>query len=122
MLLVSSAILSAPLNPKLVGAFSFSKAKTITKPYYALNCPFRRSKLRVSARRNELPESETRNVADKGRKLSFDEKGGEGRFDLGWLPAFPHVLVASMSNFIFGYHIGSVFSFYYVSYNYSATF
>lgn len=26
--------------------------------------------------------------------------------DLGWLPAFPHVLTASMSNFLFGYHIG----------------
>ncbi|XP_077214734.1 major facilitator superfamily protein isoform X2 [Tasmannia lanceolata] len=26
--------------------------------------------------------------------------------DLGWLPAFPHVILASMSNFIFGYHIG----------------
>ncbi|KAH9304362.1 hypothetical protein KI387_008766, partial [Taxus chinensis] len=27
-------------------------------------------------------------------------------FDWGWLPAFPHVLVASISNFLFGYHIG----------------
>lgn len=26
--------------------------------------------------------------------------------DLGWLPAFPHVLTASMANFLFGYHIG----------------
>ncbi|TMW83863.1 hypothetical protein EJD97_000587 [Solanum chilense] len=25
---------------------------------------------------------------------------------LGWLPAFPHVLIASMANFLFGYHIG----------------
>jgi hypothetical protein len=35
------------------------------------------------------------------------EKNGES-FDFGWLPAFPHALVASMSNFLFGYHIGSV--------------
>lgn len=27
-------------------------------------------------------------------------------WDLGWLPAFPHVLTASMANFLFGYHIG----------------
>jgi sugar porter (SP) family MFS transporter len=26
--------------------------------------------------------------------------------DLGWLSAFPHVSVASMANFLFGYHIG----------------
>lgn len=26
--------------------------------------------------------------------------------DFGWLPAFPHVLTASMANFLFGYHIG----------------
>nr|GEV67050.1 probable plastidic glucose transporter 1 isoform X2 [Tanacetum cinerariifolium] len=26
--------------------------------------------------------------------------------DIGWLPAFPHVFVASMSNFLFGFHIG----------------
>ncbi|KAJ0489754.1 putative major facilitator, sugar transporter, major facilitator superfamily [Helianthus annuus] len=26
--------------------------------------------------------------------------------DVGWLPAFPHILVASMSNFLFGFHIG----------------
>ncbi|XP_074280869.1 putative plastidic glucose transporter 1 isoform X2 [Silene latifolia] len=28
------------------------------------------------------------------------------KVDLGWLPAFPHVLTASMANFLFGYHIG----------------
>lgn len=26
--------------------------------------------------------------------------------DRGWLPAFPHVLMASISNMLFGYHIG----------------
>ncbi|KAF5190060.1 Solute carrier family 2, facilitated glucose transporter member [Thalictrum thalictroides] len=45
-------------------------------------------------------------------KPEFKEKGdnggggGGGGFDLGWLPAFPHVFIASMSNFLFGYHIG----------------
>ncbi|XP_020578279.1 plastidic glucose transporter 4-like, partial [Phalaenopsis equestris] len=27
-------------------------------------------------------------------------------WDFSWLPAFPHVLTASMANFLFGYHIG----------------
>lgn len=31
---------------------------------------------------------------------------GFGGLDLEWLPAFPHVLTASMANFLFGYHIG----------------
>ncbi|CAD6225067.1 unnamed protein product [Miscanthus lutarioriparius] len=31
---------------------------------------------------------------------------GGGGSDLGWLRAFPHVLTASMANFLFGYHIG----------------
>ncbi|KAI4990660.1 hypothetical protein ZWY2020_039023 [Hordeum vulgare] len=31
---------------------------------------------------------------------------GGGDADLGWVRAFPHVLTASMANFLFGYHIG----------------
>lgn len=38
-------------------------------------------------------------------KLSVGEENDEG-FDNGCLPSFPHVLIASMSNFLFGYHIG----------------
>ncbi|KAF9668789.1 hypothetical protein SADUNF_Sadunf14G0039900 [Salix dunnii] len=34
------------------------------------------------------------------------EKKNPSSSDIGWLPAFPHVLIASMSNFLFGYHIG----------------
>lgn len=34
--------------------------------------------------------------------------GGDLVVDLGWLPSFPHVLTASMTNFLFGYHIGLV--------------
>ncbi|CAD5187216.1 unnamed protein product [Musa acuminata subsp. malaccensis] len=38
--------------------------------------------------------------------VRFDlQKETEG-LDLGWLPSFPHVLTASMANFLFGYHIG----------------
>lgn len=47
------------------------------------------------------------NLSDEG-KLSTQETGIE-KSDSGWLPAFPHVLVASMANFAFGYHIGLVF-------------
>lgn len=36
--------------------------------------------------------------------------GGDLAVDFGWLPSFPHVLTASMTNFLFGYHIGLVFS------------
>lgn len=35
-----------------------------------------------------------------------EKRSSRGEIDLGWLPAFPHVLIASMSNLLFGYHIG----------------
>lgn len=41
----------------------------------------------------------------KAKKVA-DDDGDDGGVDLGWLPAFPHVLLASVSNFLFGYHIG----------------
>lgn len=43
-------------------------------------------------------------IAD-GESTSLQEKIDTGD-DLGWLPSFPHVLIASSSNFLFGYHIG----------------
>ena len=113
---VSSAIISTHSNPKLI---SFSKPKikikTKTKPYSLnFNSSFRISKLRVSATKDQNhSESETtsNNVADdevtEHHPLN-QNGGGGGGFDLGWLPAFPHVLIASLSNFTFGYHIGSV--------------
>ncbi|TKY49974.1 plastidic glucose transporter 1 [Spatholobus suberectus] len=105
-LLVPAAIVSAhfDLSPKLV---SFAKVKSKTKPC-TLICSSRLSnKLGVSALKNDPPESQqTRNVAgDEGTKnLSLRQNGANS--ESGWLPAFPHVLAASMSNFIFGYHIG----------------
>ncbi|KAL4184937.1 hypothetical protein AMTRI_Chr10g228070 [Amborella trichopoda] len=41
-------------------------------------------------------------------RISGDDasNGHGGGDDLGWLAAFPHVLTASMANFLFGYHIG----------------
>ncbi|XP_025700297.1 probable plastidic glucose transporter 1 isoform X3 [Arachis duranensis] len=104
---VSAAIVSAPVSiPNLY----FPKAKRTQKLHYgALKCSFGHSspRLRVSALKDQLPDSAT-TPEDEGRKLSSSDnkRGGGGGFDYGWLPAFPHVLVASMSNFIFGYHIG----------------
>lgn len=95
---VSSAIISTHSNPKLI-SFSIPKPniKIKTKPYS--HCL---SKLRVSAIKDHNPDSHIPNVADQPTKHPLVEN------DLGWLPAFPHVLIASMSNFTFGYHIGSV--------------
>lgn len=42
------------------------------------------------------------------QQLPEPEKKNPSSSDIGWLPAFPHVLIASMSNFVFGYHIGFV--------------
>ncbi|WOK93513.1 putative plastidic glucose transporter 1 [Canna indica] len=39
-------------------------------------------------------------------EISSDVQKENQSLDLGWLPAFPHVLTASMANFLFGYHIG----------------
>lgn len=42
--------------------------------------------------------------SDNGKLLAEEEINQQE--DIGWLPAFPHTLVASMSNFLFGFHIG----------------
>ncbi|KDO54290.1 hypothetical protein CISIN_1g009250mg [Citrus sinensis] len=66
----------------------------------------RSTKFKVLAAKKQLPELRSRKQKQDGENLlSRDQKAEEG-FDLGWLPAFPHVLIASMSNFLFGYHIG----------------
>ncbi|KAF3780122.1 putative plastidic glucose transporter 1 [Nymphaea thermarum] len=41
-----------------------------------------------------------------GGSVAPSREGATGLVDLGWLPAFPHVVTASMANFLFGYHIG----------------
>ncbi|XP_058006001.1 probable plastidic glucose transporter 1 isoform X2 [Hevea brasiliensis] len=56
----------------------------------------RRLRFKVSASKKPLPELQNPKP---------EEKEGESA-DFGWLPAFPHALIASMSNFLFGYHIG----------------
>ncbi|KAI9108983.1 hypothetical protein K1719_019938 [Acacia pycnantha] len=90
-------ILTASRNSKLL-AFSFCK----TKPC-VVNFRSRLRELKVSAAKKQLPESQT-GRQDEGK--SSTQETGDEKYDLGWLPAFPHVLVASMANFAFGYHIG----------------
>ncbi|XVE78411.1 hypothetical protein DITRI_Ditri13aG0142800 [Diplodiscus trichospermus] len=84
-----SPIFSSHINPKV-----FRKPKT-----FRFGSPFPPLELKVSATKKQLqtqePESE-----------DFRTKSSDQSVDLGWVPAFPHVLTASMSNFLFGYHIG----------------
>ncbi|XP_055823374.1 probable plastidic glucose transporter 1 [Solanum dulcamara] len=63
--------------------------------------------VKVSARSKKKPPDIKSEIGGDDDELLqenviADADGG----DLGWLPAFPHVLTASMSNFLFGYHIG----------------
>ncbi|KAL6975677.1 hypothetical protein U1Q18_024473 [Sarracenia purpurea var. burkii] len=96
-------ILTARLQTKaLIYVFDYKP------PQYGL-CPRRRPpperQFRISAAdKQQLPESQS-HKPDGESTSSLQEKRDTGS-DLGWLPAFPHVLVASMSNFLFGYHIG----------------
>ncbi|KAK6919314.1 Major facilitator, sugar transporter-like [Dillenia turbinata] len=50
-------------------------------------------------RSNLVQTKDSENVSTLTKRRKED-------FDLGWVRAFPHVLVASMSNFLSGYHIG----------------
>uniref|UniRef100_A0ACD5Y2R1 Uncharacterized protein n=1 Tax=Avena sativa TaxID=4498 RepID=A0ACD5Y2R1_AVESA len=47
-------------------------------------------------------------VESQDAASGFGSGGGDGGgdADLGWVRVFPHVLTASMANFLFGYHIG----------------
>ncbi|XP_022985945.1 probable plastidic glucose transporter 1 isoform X1 [Cucurbita maxima] len=60
-------------------------------------------KFQVLAANKQLPELKNGKSESEGVSVRAEDSDG---LDIGWLPAFPHVLVASMSNFLFGYHIG----------------
>ncbi|MFS7995251.1 putative major facilitator, sugar transporter, major facilitator superfamily [Helianthus anomalus] len=53
--------------------------------------------------KSQLPEV-INSTSDNGDLVTKEEINQND--DVGWLPAFPHILVASMSNFLFGFHIG----------------
>ncbi|KAF4386441.1 hypothetical protein G4B88_006697 [Cannabis sativa] len=79
--------------------------------HFRTRFPLRFGHLTVSAEKKQFPELRTRKsgfvkVADS-EIFSVEKDDGENSgSEVGWLPSFPHVLVASMSNFLFGYHIG----------------
>ncbi|XP_027933142.1 probable plastidic glucose transporter 1 isoform X4 [Vigna unguiculata] len=105
----SAAIVYTQCDP-IRKPLSFYKAKTKTKTKpQNLSCSFRHpyNKLRVSALKSDPSESHQTGVADDEGAEKLPLRQNDANFDSGWLPAFPHVLVASMSNFIFGYHIGA---------------
>ncbi|KAL6143934.1 hypothetical protein ACLB2K_054629 [Fragaria x ananassa] len=52
--------------------------------------------------KKQLPHLRIRKPDGEKFRLELEKKG----LDFGWLAAFPHVFTASMSNFLFGYHIG----------------
>ncbi|PRQ52701.1 putative major facilitator, sugar transporter, major facilitator superfamily [Rosa chinensis] len=91
-------ILTARPNPKL---FYHSLPKPAS---FRFGLRLRLNSYKASAAKKQVPEVATRK-SDSEKFRSQEEKNGEG-LDLGWLPAFPHVFIASMSNFLFGYHIG----------------
>lgn len=99
-LYVVPKILSPQSNPKLF-AYPLTKSKPKCRRFGFRS---RSKKLEVSAAKEQLPELHAQKPDAK--EVATEEEDGDEGFDLGWLPAFPHVLIASMSNFLFGYHIG----------------
>ncbi|KAL3835075.1 hypothetical protein ACJIZ3_009811 [Penstemon smallii] len=71
----------------------------------SLSLPNKNFKI-TAVNKQQFPELEPPNDNSDGENKLFTEKGSEEDVDFGWLPTFPHVLTASMSNFLFGYHIG----------------
>lgn len=76
----------------------FASSLFIYKPF-RFGLFSRPTKLKVSSVKKQLPELPT-------QKPDSETEKKIGEIDSGWLPAFPHVLTASMANFLFGYHIG----------------
>ncbi|URE19556.1 Sugar transporter [Musa troglodytarum] len=69
--------------------------------------PLKGTRVAVSSKPPPSPVSDSDQqpqISDVDVRLDL-QKETEG-LDLGWLPSFPHVLTASMANFLFGYHIG----------------
>ncbi|KAL3714710.1 hypothetical protein ACJRO7_006590 [Eucalyptus globulus] len=75
--------------------------------FFSLDLRLRQSKPKEpppAAANKQLPKLKANEPGSEDPPSSSG--GSSGGLDLGWLPAFPHVLIASMSNFLFGYHIG----------------
>ncbi|XP_052179090.1 probable plastidic glucose transporter 1 [Diospyros lotus] len=93
------AAVPAPSSPKLF--FSPSEKSTA---FRLVSFPLPEKFKLPASKKQQLPELRTP-IRDDEKTASVEEKGAAGN-DPGWFPAFPHVLLASMANFLFGYHIG----------------
>ncbi|KAM7492374.1 hypothetical protein LguiA_035295 [Lonicera macranthoides] len=96
--------LKPPLNPNNLYAHACA-TRTVNYRYptfYFASCSSPR-KFRVWAANKKHQHQHQHQLPDP--ELYIHKTGGEG-FEVGWLPSFPHVLIASMSNLLFGYHIG----------------
>ncbi|KAG8489224.1 hypothetical protein CXB51_017299 [Gossypium anomalum] len=97
-----ATVLHPPVVPVPLFFTSHLSPKVLLKPKtFHFGFPLPLLKLKASATKKQLQTQEPDN-----EDLHNQEKSDDQSFDLGWLPTFPHVLVASMSNFLFGYHIG----------------
>ncbi|KAK4784703.1 hypothetical protein SAY86_019071 [Trapa natans] len=95
----------AILVPSLSPGFFTAPPCTDRTIRLQLRLRFRQKKLQVSAAKKPFPDVQTEN--QESGDSSLLSRGEDGKSaGVGWLPSFPHVLVASMSNFLFGYHIG----------------
>lgn len=100
--------LTAVLNPPAITTKYrniITKSRTINSPFNFLS--FSCTKLTIcAAKKKHLSEVITHKQDAENKYLQDDKEASEETDDLGWMPCFPHVLTASMSNFLFGYHIG----------------
>ncbi|XP_078181595.1 major facilitator superfamily protein isoform X2 [Carex rostrata] len=110
-----SAVLHLPHHSTIASSLTVTPPKlSLNQVHYPRKClslKLKRVRVRV---RSSPPESDPqtsgyweRSELETAAESLIKEKGEkEGGFDVGWLPVFPHVLTASMANFLFGYHIG----------------
>ncbi|XVF81581.1 hypothetical protein PTKIN_Ptkin15bG0166600 [Pterospermum kingtungense] len=98
-----AAVLHQPVNPVRPIFTSHLNPKLFRKPKtFRFGFRFAPLNLKGSATKKKQLLTQDHDSDDSPTQ----EKSGDRSFDLGWVPAFPHVSIASMSNFLFGYHIG----------------
>ncbi|CAN6210623.1 unnamed protein product [Urochloa humidicola] len=112
----AAALLVVPACPaRRPRLWPYRRARPAAARAAALRALPRRLELwpqRLAAVESTPPPSSAPPMPDSSSGLDAGSGGGGsggdggGGADLGWLRVFPHVLTASMANFLFGYHIG----------------
>lgn len=99
-------LLFTPKCNPTISLHPFRRTVNQKHPFFnSISCSLSKNfKINAAKKQEQVPESKPQN--SDGENNSVTEKGSGEGFDFGWLPAFPHVLTASLSNFLFGYHIG----------------